>query len=593
MGRRSGAGLAALAALLGLALAAAPAMGEVPARDALVAQAARAIVRGDGIDAEMKLRAALAQGAPRPSVNAMMGEALLAQGQRGRAREWLAGGAFTSGTAVAGWRALALLERLDGNLAASGRAYDRALALVPQDASLWVEIGRLRYAGGEHRLAIEAADHALSLDPASVRALEFRGQLVRDRYGLRAAIPWFERAITIDQQDVPVLLEYAATLGELGRAGECLTVTRRVLQLSAKNPRAYYLQAVLAARAGNHALARRLLVRTKGKLDGQPGVQLLRGAVEIEAGNPGAAAEALEAVLRARPDDQRAQELLLRAIVMAGQYRYAALRFADAAARGQTSPYMLTQIARAHEALGERQRAGELLDQAARGRRASFRVLGDGGRTGALMAQGQSGAAEAAAEAARRGDPGFYDAQAYAGDVQLALGRAGAAQVRYAIAAEIRSPENLFQRRYAAFALAGDRKGAAQLVAAYLGQNPSSRAAQRAAADLAMASRDFARARTALVWLRANGGEGDVALLCDLAMTEAALGDAAAAREAAMAASRLQRSSPLAAQALGYAYAMAGEHPAQARALLDKAQALGGPSPLIADARARLLRSPG
>lgn len=541
---------------------------------ALIAAARRAIVRGDGIDAEMKLRAAMEQGARPEDVSAFMGEAYLVQGDRAHAREWLAPGRFAQGTAAEGWRALAQLEKLDGDLPASGRAYDRALAIIPRDASLWVEIGRLRYAGGQHLLAIEAAEHALRLDPDNVRAIEFRGQLVRDRYGLLAAVPWFERAIVADPRDVSALLEYAATLGELGHATESLTVTRRVLELSPKNPRALYLQAVLAARAGNYGLARGLLARTRGKLDDQAGVQMLRGVVEIAAGNPGAASEALETVLRKYPDNLHARELLLRAIVMSGQYRYATLRFADAVRDGAVSAYMLTTVARAWEALGDRQQAGELLDRAARPAGAQLRVLGNTGRIGELLSLGQSGAAQAAAEARRLSDPGFYDAQALAGDVQLALGNAQEAQARYVLAARVRMPESLFERRLAAYAMARDARGAGVLVQDYLQMNPTSRSALQAAARLAAGRGDMARVRAILVWLRDNGGKRDVELLSDLAVAETALGDPVAAQGDALAAYRLQRANPLAARALGYAYRAGGNNPAQAAALLAKAQAM-------------------
>jgi len=585
-GRGLRAGLAAIAGLL--ALAAGPVAGEAPGSGAQVSRALAAIRRGDGIDAEMRLRAAIEQGAERRDVNALMGEALLAQGDEVGARRWLARGEFSPATAAAGWRALGLLERRDGNLPASGRAYDRALALTPADAGLWVEIGRLRYAGGEHRLAIEAADHALSLDGANVPALTFRGELVRDRYGLLAALPWFERAILLDQKDVDVLLEYAATLGELGRASECLTVTRRVLDLSPKNPRAYYLQAVLAARAGNYPLARRLLLRTKGKLDDEAGVQMLRGAAELAVGNEAAAAQALEAVLRQRPDDRAAQDLLARALYLRGEYRYLTLRFADAIGRGEVSPYLVTVVARASEALGQRGAAGDLLDRAARPARASLRVLGRQGRIGELLASGQGAAALAAAEGMRRTAPGFYDANALAGDVQLALGHPREAQARYAAASDIRLPESLFERRIAAYAMAGDLLGGRDLIEGYLLQNPTSRVAQLAAARLAMAMGDAGRARRILAWLRDTGGAGDVRLLADLAMAEAGTGDSEAATAAAAVAYRLQRSNASAAQSLAFGYVTLGQERAGAVALLDKAQAIAGTTPLIAAAREQL-----
>jgi tetratricopeptide (TPR) repeat protein len=215
-------------------------------------------------------------------------------------------------------------------------------------------------------------------------------------------------------------------------------------------------------------------------------------------------------------------------------------------------------------------------------------VLGDAGRIGQLLELGQTGSAQAAAEKARRSDPGFYDAQALAGDVQLALGHGAEAQARYALAAEIRLPESLFLRRFAAYAMARDLKGGRDLVEGYLRQNPTSRPALRAAAQLAIGLEDFRRARSILSWLRDNGGEGDVELLCELAMVEARGGDIEAARTSALDAYGLQRASPLAAQALGYTDAMLGGRDEEARALLDKAEAIAGNTRLIAEARARL-----
>ncbi|MCX7863947.1 MAG: tetratricopeptide repeat protein, partial [Novosphingobium sp.] len=329
-----------------------------------IAAARAELARGDGIAAEVQLDKALAAGAKRAEVAAYMGEALLAQGRFAEARAWLASGAFDSASAAAGFRALARLERLEGNLRAAGAALDRAMALSPNDAGMWVEIGQLRYAGGEHALAIEAAEHALKLDPRNVRALEFRGQLVRDSHGLLAALPWFEAALRQDADDVSVLLEYAATLGELGRASEMLVVTRRVLELEPKNARAFYLQAVLAARAGNYPLARRLLRRGGDALSAMPGAMLLEGIVQIDAGNYTLAARALERLLDIQPGNSRAQELLARALFLSGEYSYLVSRFAEIAARPEATPYLLTVIGRAQEMLGRRDLAGPLLDRA-------------------------------------------------------------------------------------------------------------------------------------------------------------------------------------------------------------------------------------
>ncbi|GGY96925.1 tetratricopeptide repeat protein [Novosphingobium colocasiae] len=574
--------------LLALAGSAVAGLADQPGRQKLVDEARAAIARGDGIDAEMKLRAAMQQGANRQQVAAYMGEAYLAQENPDKARVWLGSHDFTPQSAAAGWRALAALEKLDGNLPASGRAYDKVLALTPNDPTLWVDIGRLRYAGGEHALAIDAARRALQLGPGNVRALEFGGQLVRDRYGLAAGTPWFERALMRDKDDVPVLLEYAATLGDLGRNAEMLTLTRRVLQLKPKNPRAFYLQAVLAARAGNYAIARSLLGRTRGRLDGLPGVMLLHGVVELAAGNYSASSEALEKLLQARPDNQQARELLARAIYLGGQYRYATLRFAPDLAREDASPYLLTTVARAYEALGDRAKAGALLDRAALPVRAVLRVDSLGSEAGALLSQGRAHGAADVAEADRARDPGFYDTSAIAGDVQLALGNARGAEALYATAAQIRMPESLFQRRFEAMVLSGDLKGAGTLVDAYLRENPTSRAGLRAAAWLALGAGDAARARAILGWLRDNGGQRDVQLLSDLAVLAAGSGDAQEGEVDALTAYRLQRASPLAAQALAYTLARQGQRGNEAADLLAKARAMTGGTPITAAAYAAL-----
>src|SRR3546814_6245642 len=59
-----------------------------------------------------------------------------------------------------------------------------------------------------------------------------------------------------------------------------LAVTRRAIAADPADPRAYYLQAVLAARAGRFDLARVLLQKTGGTLNGMPAVLLLGGMLD-------------------------------------------------------------------------------------------------------------------------------------------------------------------------------------------------------------------------------------------------------------------------------------------------------------------------
>lgn len=562
--------------LAALALTATPSSASLQKAAELVAQAQRDLAQGDGIAAEVRLRQAMDKGAAREAVAAYMGGALLAQNQPDRARDWLAPGRFTRQTAALGFRTLARLEQMEGNLPAAGAAYDRVIALTPRDAELWVEIARLRYAGGEHMLALEAADYAFELDPSNVRVLELRGQIVRDRVGLVAALPWFKAALEKAPNDLSVLAEYAATLGDLGRAREMLATTRRILEIDPGNARAYYLQAILAGRAGRFDLARRLLDRIGAAKDTMPAGLLLEGVFELEAGNYVLATEALEKLLRRQPANAHARRLLVRALFQSGEYRQIVLRFGGDAERPDASPYLLTVVARSHEALGERERAAPLLD------RAAAAALPPG-----PVAPTTAGD-ESEAEAARAALPGNFEAQQRAGDVQLAMGRGDAALERYRLAARVRLPEDLMLRMVSAHRLSGREAAADALLHAYLAQHPRSEAAARLVAECAVAAGDWPRARRLLDRLLMNGGTRDVRVLVDLSLAQLRSGDARAAEASARAAYRLQRASPLATQAWGLSLATLGQRPNAAVSLLGKARVLIGDTPLLAKARAKL-----
>lgn len=581
--------VAAIAGAMAASAWSTPGVAEPSAQAAqFILSARQDLSRGDGIGAEIKLKRALASGAPREAVAAYMGEAFIQQDNPDKARVWLESGLFAPNSAATGFRALGRLEQQEGNLPAAGRAFDRAIKLTPRDATMWVEVARLRYAGAEHVLAIEAADYALQLDPKNVRALEFRGQIVRDQLGLVAALPWFETALKYAPNDLSVLGEYAATLGELDRAREMLAVTRKMLDLDPRSPRAFYLQAVMAARAGNTELARKLFDRTDDAFADLPGAMLLEGVLQIRAGNYFMAIEALEKLAKRQPANVRVHDLLARAYFLADEHGELVRRFAADALREDASPYLQTLVARSYEALGQRDMAGPLLDRAALRREGEVIPVYQGSPIGILIAEGRMAEAEAATEADRTAFPGSAHNEALAGDVQLALGHNREALERYRKAAYVRLSESLLARMVAAHLRANDMQEARALADSFLYWNPTSKPATRLSARLAAEAGDWHRARLLLEYLKANGSSRDVALMSKLALVQLRDGDGRQAALTAREAYGLQRSSPLAAQALGLCLATLGQSPANARALLDKARQIMGDTPLLAEGR-RLL----
>lgn len=601
----------ALVLAVALLAAGAPPLGAVPdAARGDLDRARAALARGDGIAAEADLRRAEAAGAVRRDLAVDMGEALIQQGQRRKAREWLQGGDFAKGEEARGWRLLALLERLDGNLPAAGRALDRALATGANDPLLWVEIGRLRYQGGEHLLAVEAADRALLAGPEDPRALEFKAQLLRDSGGDTAAIALLERALAAAPDDLLLLGGYAASLGEQGRASEMLAVTRKMLALDPDNAQAFFLQAVLAARAGRIDLARAMLNRVGRKLDNVPAALLLNGVLELEAGNANVAAQYLLRLADRQGANQRAQLLLARALYQSGDYQQLFARFGGMAARGDAPPYLLSLLGRAREEQGDRAGAADLLNRAAYAPPPQVlpqfepappgvlapRFAEAPGAPGvavpyvrSLLASGNPAGAGAAAARFLERRPGSVEALGVLGDVEVLGGQPLAALPHYEAAATIRFPDRLALRYAIALEQAGRPGQVPPLVGRYLTMVPGSRLMARVSANLALSAQDWPRARLLLESLRLRGGGRDARLLADLSLAQLRSGDTNAALASAEQAWRIAPASPFVVTARALALAHAGRDPDLARQLIEQARKTGGDNPLLAEARKKLV----
>lgn len=572
-------------ALAAAAFAASPTIGQPDAAGQLMIEAQDLLAQGRAPEAEGRLHAALEAGVPRRAVAAQMGRALLAQGKTKEARGWLEAGEFSPHSALAGLRTLASLEMREGRLDRAGDAYNSALALAPNDAGLWADIARFRYVGGEHLLAVEAADHALTLGPDDPAVLLLQAELVRDREGMVPALRWFEKALERSPNDVGILLPYAATLGEAGQAVRMLAVTRQILELDPGNPRAFYLQAVMAARAGDYWLARRLLGRIAGRLDGLPGYRLVRGVAEIGAGNYALAVQVLDPLVAQQPGNRRARDLLARALFLDGEYRLVTDRFADGANREDASAYLRMTVARAFEQMGDRERAAPFLNSVAQAPSRAFRPVEGNRPVGELLAQGDLAQAGAVTGDWLARDPGNFDNLSLSGDVAAAQGDVRAALLNYASAARIRMPESLMARRFQAMFVAGQSADARRLALGYLAANPTSVEARRAVAALSAQAGDWERARRMLQSLVADGRDRDVRLLSDLALAQIGAGMADEAEATARRAYRLYPADPAAAQAWGFALALRGGKGETAAALLAKARKMAGDSPLLVQAR--------
>jgi len=458
--------LAACAAALAIVTAVAAA-AEAPPDGMAVAM--QAVSRGDGIAAEIAAAKAVDAGRPHREVAATMGEALLLQERLADARHWLAPAQFAPSSRQRGYHALARLELAEQNYAAAARAFNHALASGTPEAGIWVDIGAMRYRSGEQRLALDAATRALAIDPRDPAALSFRAQLVRDAEGPAAALPWYERAIQQAPDDLGLLAGYAQSLGDAGRSRDMLAVARRMVEIDPRDPRAYVLQAVLAARAGEFAVARRLLWKTRDTYDDTPSGLLLNGILELADGSAALAVEHFDALLRVQPENRLARHLLARALLANGEPNEVIARFGPAADRAHAAPYLQAIVGRAYEHRGDRLAGALYLERAGAPSDDTLAVLpvddaGDffiwqrekdgGGLQGAvpalrrLIARHRFAEARGEAAALRARYPHSTDVDRLVGDVALLTGDAREAAAAFGDAAKVRTDDALMMRRF-------------------------------------------------------------------------------------------------------------------------------------------------
>jgi tetratricopeptide (TPR) repeat protein len=547
---------------------------------------------GDGVGAESELGRAAAAGFDMSRGHQLLAEAWLLQGDAKRALVEAAKADPRFGGYAARVTARALAAQ--GKVAEAQALLGELLDGNPGNSSAWSDLARIRYSAGDIAGASGNAQKAVELDPNNLEALTLRGELVREQYGLNAALPWFEAALQRDAYYHPALIEYAATLGDLGRYTDMLGATRRALAARPASPQAFYLQAVLAARAENYDLARSMMERTGGRIDDLPGALLLNGTLAYQAGAYEQAIGAWRELVGRQPMNITARRLLGAALLRSGDAKGALDVLRPVAMRGDADSYTLGLVGRAFEATGERDWAAKFLDRSAWPVRAGATPFGsddslavlagtaDKDPTNPVLAvsvirglidAGQGDTALARARALQAATPGAPAAHLLVGDTLMTMGRYSEAADAYRRAADIKFDEPTMLRTVDALDQAGRRPEATSVLALFLNQHPESVPALRLAAHWQIASGDWDGAVGTLEDLRARVGSRDSGLLSELAYANVGADNVDDAISYGAAAYDIAPMSPAATDAYGWALYAAGEN-AKAIDLFEKAASL-------------------
>jgi len=351
--------------------------------------------------------------------------------------------------------------------------------------------------------------------------------------------------------------------------------------------------------------------RTGRALDDTPGTLLLDGVLAYRAGADQQAADAWRELVDQQPMNVTARRLLGAALLRSGDADGALDVLKPIALRDDADSYTLTLVARAFEAEGKRDWAAKFLDRAAspvRGAPTPFGTdddlatlsaaaddspgdpVAELGYIRGLIEAGKLGPALAHAQALVQASPGAPAAQVILGDVLWTMKRPADAVAAYQRAANLRFDEPVMLRLVAGLDAIGRRGDAQRALTLYLSQNPTDVPARRLAANWQIAAHDWDAAIDTLEGLRATLGNGDAAILGELALAYAENGDAATAVIYGAAAYRLAPMNPAVADAYGWALFKAGDREG-ARQLLTKATSLAPGDPQIAAHLANLFPS--
>jgi cellulose synthase operon protein C len=562
---------------------------------AYVAQAEVALEMADGTTARSALEAAIKSGTPQSDVQHLLGHALWLEGDLERAELVLSDEEVKPKNRVYAQRILGRVLLDSGNISDARNAFDTALKIDPKNSMLWTDIAAFRLRLADQKTANEAADYAVSLDNTNIRALELRGRLVRSQYGLLAGLPWFEQGLNISPDDVPLLEEYAATLGELGRNQDMLVQARKILAIAPKNGRAYYMQAVIAARAGEYMLAKRVLSLAGAKTNETPAAMLVMAICEYQLSNYNLSADILERLLILQPNNLEARKLLARAKQSAGENHDALTAIRPLFTGGDADAYSAMIAARAFEATGDRIKAvGGLTDASIPAQRsaktvaesASLRSAADAAQRNpgnaryalpyirALMLAGQLDAALSQAKQLQANAPGVASAHMLVGDVENARGNYSSAAIAYQKSREIEFSEGIMLRLVDVYRRQKQHDKAREVLGAFTQFNPSSLSGQRMVAYVHLDDGQWQQAIPLLERLRKRVGYNDSILNANIARAYSGAGQHDQAIFNAKLAYQVDPSNPMVTLVYGQALLKAKQRPKAALELFQKANAL-------------------
>ncbi|MBB1076099.1 PEP-CTERM system TPR-repeat protein PrsT [Rhodoferax sp. 4810] len=366
---------------------------------------------GDVVAAEVAFNEALRLGVNRAEVVVPLAQAYMAQGKQAQvlSQPLFAVTGLPPDVQLQMWLLKAASSADTGDLRAALKAVDEARALDARSAAPWLAEVPVRIRGKQFKEAEAAVARALELTPNSAEAWYQKGAVAHVSGNLTATLAAYDQTLKLDAKHLEARVARAGLYLDLNRPADAQADIDTLLRNSPNEPRGSYMQALLAERNNQPAVAQKALKDITTLLDPvpidfiryRPQLLMLNGLAHYGLNEPEKAAQALEYFQKVQGSTPVAK--LLAQIYLAQSNTNRAIELLEAYLRvSPNDGQAMTMLAGALMSKGQNAKATALMQQALQTQdRPEFRsALGM-----SLIRSGQAGSGMNELEAAFKKDP--------------------------------------------------------------------------------------------------------------------------------------------------------------------------------------------
>jgi putative PEP-CTERM system TPR-repeat lipoprotein len=327
---------------------------------------------GNGAGAEEQLMAADRLGAHRSLTLVPLAQSYLVQGKAQQVISELfpLGDSPLTDAELLSLRGQAYLEL--GNTYDAERSFEQAWERAPDSVPALLGRVQTRLLRGALDDAFANAQRAVDLAPDSARALYLKASIELARGNLETALADYERVVEAEPAHLPAQIGRVGILVELDRIEEAAAAIAEIRDAYPKDPRALYLDAIIASRKGDALAAEQSLQEAENLLAQIPAelienhapTLLLAGMVAFSLQNWEQAGDYLDLYHKRSPDAVGPRKLLAQIALKRDQYEGAIALLEPAMQLAPADPGLLSLLAEAYMRDGRHLKASELIERA-------------------------------------------------------------------------------------------------------------------------------------------------------------------------------------------------------------------------------------